>query len=571
MPMNPEKRYPGREAFLEKMRLKYNVVDPELNFDNPNYRDPDQPSFDPKYMTINQYQGPWEDAQISHLIRRTKFGVTIEDLRYFRSLDLNQAVDLLLTEAPVPAPPVNDYNNGVDPPDPDVPFGETWINAPLSDFEGDKVMSLKKWWIHNMIEQGHSITEKLLLFWHNHIPTEWWGVFQAKSSYKYIELLRKHQMGNFKDLIKEMTIDVSMLFYLNGVYNHRDAPDENYARELQELFCIGKGPNANYTEGDVQAAARVLTGWTASWPELEGYYDIYRHDNNDKQFSDFYNNKVIEGRSGMAGKEELDDLIDMIFDNEETSLFICRKIYAFFVYPELSQEIEENIIEPLAQILRDNNFVVKPVLETLFKSEHFYDANVKGSIIKDPANFLVGNWRTLNPPVDFKDDLFNYGELKASMIWTMHNKGMQLGDPPNVSGWPAYYQAPIYDKGWITTNTITARAIETDSLVYWGFWSPIAQIPADLVAFTDSLDNPEDPNKLVDQFVLLFFGHDVNQNVKNRFKNILISGQSEDYYWTNAWLEHKADPSNDFLRKTVEDRLKWTMQRVLQLAEGHLM
>lgn len=569
--MNPEKRYAGREAFLEKMKAKYNVIEPDLNFDNPNFRDPNKPTFDPKFMTLDKYDGPWEDDEISHMLRRLKFGVSIEDMRFFRALSMEQSLELLLTEAPVPAPPVNDYNDGEEILDPEVPFGETWINAPASDFEGDKVMSLKRWWIDNILNQGNSISEKLVLFWHNHIVTEIWGVFYAKASYNYIELLRKYQLGDFKQLMKEMTIDIAMLYYLNGASNNKEAPDENYARELQELFTIGKGPNANYNEDDVRAAARVLTGWTVSWPERERYFEMYIHDEEDKQFSEFYDNTVIQGRGGDAGQEELDDLIDMIFNNDEVALFICRKIYTFFVYPEIAPEIETAIIEPLAEIFRNSNYTIKPVLETLFQSQHFYDINVKGSIIKDPVNFLLGTWRTLNPPVAFKEDLFQYGQLKNSMHWAMNNKGMEIGDPPSVAGWPAYYQVPIFDKGWITTNTITARALETDSIVYWGFWSPVEQVPADLVAFVDTLDNPGDPNQLIEQIILLLYGLDINQKAKDRFKNVLLSGQAEDYYWTDAWSTYKADPGDEVKRKTVEDRLKWMMQRVLQLAEAHLM
>ncbi len=570
--MNPERGNPMRDAFLQKMRLKYNVEDPVLGFGNSNFREQENPVFDPEFMTLDKYSGPWETSQMVHLIRRLKFGVTIDDLHFFENLSMDQSVDILLTAEPVPAPPVNDYNNGSDIFDEEVPFGTTWVNAgPSQDYEGERVMSLKRWWVENMLTQGNSITEKMLLFWHNHLVTEWFGVFFATSSYQYMDTLRKHHLGNFKDLIKDITIDISMLYYLNGASNHKDAPDENYARELQELFTIGKGPNSKYTEEDVRAAARVLTGWTVTWPEREMIFDIYRHDLHDKQFSDFYNNTVIKGRSGMDGKAELDDLMDMIFANDETALFICRKIYSFFVYPKIDDEIEENIIKPLAELLRESNFVVKPVLEKLFKSQHFYDINIKGSIIKDPVNQLIGMWRTLKPPLPQDMGPFEYGELKSSMIWSMHNIGMQIGDPPNVAGWPAYYQTPIFDKGWITTNTITARAIHSDSIVYWGFWSPSAQIPADLVAFADSLDDPGDPNKLLKQITLLFYGVEVSETVLNRFKYILISGQAQDYYWTNAWFAYKADPSNAFNKKTVEDRLKWTMQRVLQLAEQYLM
>jgi len=572
MPMNPEKNNPERDAFLERQRIKYKVTEPVLDYDKHSSRDPEQTTFDPQMMTLNTYQGPWEAAQISHLIRRLKFGVSIDDLTHFSSLTMEQAVDLLLTEAPELNPPVNDYNNSEEGVfDPDVPFGETWVNEEgANEYNGGRIMSLKRYWVDNIINQGHSITEKMLLFWHNHLVTEWWGTFYGTGSYKYLELLRKYQMGNIKDLVKEMTYDITMLYYLNGASNNKYAPDENYARELQELFTIGKGPNGNYTEGDVQMAAKILTGWTVTYPEMQMVYNQYNHDETDKQFSEFYGNRVIQGRSGEAGKEELDDLMDMIFDNDECAMFLCRKIYKFFVFPEISPEVETSIITPMAQLLRDSNYVIKPVLDKLFKSEHFYDTNVKGSVVKDPVNHLLGLWRTLKPAIPDWFDEVARAEVKSSMVWSMHNIGMQLGDPPNVAGWKAYYQQPNYDKGWITTNTITTRGIHTDSITYWGFWNPTEAIPADYIAFAETLEDPANPNMLIDQIVILLFGHEINDKAKERLKSILLSGQAQDYYWTDAWNNYQASPTED-RRRIIEDRMKWMMQRVLQYAEYHLM
>ncbi|GLR17201.1 DUF1800 domain-containing protein [Portibacter lacus] len=569
--MNPDNINPKRDAFLDKMRKKFNVKDPILNFTTASTRNPEKPTFDPKKMSLDNYQGPWEKEQITHLIRRLKFGLTKQDLTDFSAMTMEEAVDTLLTEGPQHDPPVNDYNDGGEINDPDVEFGKTWVNkVGPTDYDGERLMSLKRYWLDNILNQGHSITEKMLLFWHNHLVTQWWGVFYGKASYDYLELLRKFHMGDIKELVKQMTIDVSMLYYLNGASSYKDAPDENYARELQELFTIGKGPNANYTEGDVRMAAKVLTGWTVTWPGRAFAYEEWRHDETDKQFSEFYGNRVIAGRGGQEGKEELDDLIDMIFDNNECALFLCRKIYSFFVYPEIDADVEEKIIVPLANLLRESNYVVKPVLDKLFKSEHFYDLNVKGSVIKDPVNHLLGLWRTLDPPVPSNFSALDKAEMKTAMIWSMHNIGMQIGDPPNVAGWQAYYQAPNFDKGWITTNTITGRGLHTDSLVYWGFWNPKEPIPADFIKFAETLDSPEDPNQLIDQITLLLFGLDINEASKGRLKSVLLSGQSEDYYWTNAWFEYQNNPTEDS-RRIIEDRLKWMMQRVLQYAEYQLM
>lgn len=571
--MNPNENNHHLEKYFTRLKNTFEIKDPQLGFSSSvTLRgNPDKPDFDPQFMSLNKYAGDWTDLQITHLLRRTKFGFTKKDLDFFRSLDLDQSIDLLLTPEQDPPLPVNDYNED-DFVDPDVPWGESWLNAPHNgDYEGGRIMSLKRWWMNNIINQGHSITEKMLLFWHNHLVTEWWGVFVAKASYNYIQTLRKYHLGNFKTLMKEITLDISMLLYLNNAQSQKAAPDENYARELQELFCIGKGPNSKYTEDDVRAAARVLTGWSIdNWPPNRSEFQVWRHDTGDKQFSEFYGNKIIKGKSGEQGAEELDELLDMIFENEETALFMCRKFYKFFVYPEISDEVEEKIIIPLAEIFRNNGYEVKPVIETLLFSEHFYDINVKGAIIQDPVQHLLTIWKNFNPPLPPDMNEFQKVGLKSSMFWSMHNNGMQLGDPPSVAGWQAYYQAPIYDKGWITTNTILSRAINSDSLIYWGFWSPSHQVPADLVAFSESLDHPEDPNAWIDQVALLFLGVEVSDQVKQSLKSILLSNQAEDYYWTIAWntFQQNPTPSN---RQIIENRLKWTMQRVLQLAESHLM
>ncbi len=213
---------------------------------------------------------------------------------------MSQAVDLLLTKGTVTLP-VNNYNdpaNGVE--DPEIAFGETWINSAYGDqYEGPRTNSLKGWLIKNMLNQDTSVEEKMLLFWHNLLPIQTWGVFYAKLSYRYFEMLRRNLFGNFKTMIKELTLDPAMLLYLNGTFNNKEAPDENYGRELQELFCIGKGPNANFTEEDVQAAARVLTGWVVRWEDFEAsrtlpsYFYSPFHDTTNKQFSAFYGNRVI--------------------------------------------------------------------------------------------------------------------------------------------------------------------------------------------------------------------------------------------------------------------------------------
>lgn len=538
---------------------------------------------------LEPYAGSWEDRHRAHLLKRTLFGMTRADLALFQGRTMEASVDQLLTQGQAPSPPVNDYNNAGDGiEDPDIPVGSSWIQAKHNnEYEGHRVTSLKAWLVNNIVHQEPTLEEKMILFWHNLLPTESWGVFFGKLSYRYFEMLRQNAFGNFKTLIRALTLDPAMLLYLNGTFSNRDAPDENYARELQELFCIGKGPNAKFTEEDVQAAARVLTGWVVDWNEWEASGDMESlfyppfHETSDKQFSSFYGNRIIAGRTAAAGGEELDELLEMLFDHNETALYICRRLYTFFVYHEIDETTEQEVIVPLAQLFRDSNYEVRPVLELLFKSAHFHDEANHGAMIKNPAEYVLGLWRILSMEDTFRDHLesismdpedinINY-KKNLSLIWNMANIGLELGDPPSVSGWPAYYQAPSFDRYWITTDTITNRAISGDSLIYWGFWlSENIQVPADLIGFLDTLDHPEDPDLMLQECCLLFHGVDPSEEVIGNLKKILLSGQQTDSYWSVAWQQMKDNPDSEEYRLVVENRLKSTFQSLFQMGEAQL-
>ena len=201
-------------------------------------------------------------------------------------------------------------------------------------------------------------------------------------------------LGNFKTLVKEVTIDPAMLLHLNGYVNSKQAPDENYAREMQELFTVGIGDDSLYTEDDVIAAARVLTGWRINSDPLASYFDTAAHDTGAKTFSAFYNNTTIPGSTN--GDQELDALINMIFATTETSRFICRKLYKWFVYYEIDDATEADVITPMAAVLQSNNYDIKSALSVLFKSEHFFDTINQACYIKSPFDIIVGTLREFN-------------------------------------------------------------------------------------------------------------------------------------------------------------------------------
>lgn len=525
------------------------------------------------FSGLPPFQGSWGEPEVIHLLRRTLFGVRKNEVAQLTSLGLSQAVQAILNPEPAPPIPVNDYNrdNLIDP---DVPFGKPWVDAARSeigDITSARIISLKSWWINQILEQKLSLHQKMILFWHNHFATQSWGVFWPTLSYQHFMLLHRHAFGNFKTLTRLITIDSQMLLYLNGAFNNKDAPDENYARELQELFCIGKGPNARYTELDVQQAARVLTGWTIDW-ENKGvsYFNPWLHDKSDKKFSSFYQNKTIAGKAGNEGAGELDELLDMIFNHPETALFLCRKLYRFFVFSEITNETESQVIVPMANLLRENNYEIKPVLEALFASAHFYDASLRGAQIKNPVDFLLGFWRAMSVSMPFSASVKQKLQIRSSLLWHMDGIGQQLLDPPNVAGWSAYYQVPNFDRSWITTDSVPRRAIMTDSFIYWGFWSEDLLTHVDLPAYVKTLREPAYLDPLIDELSALHLGGDLSESVRNTLKSILLTGQSNEFYWTHAWNSFVAAPNDRMARTTVESRLKPFFQYLFQLSEYQL-
>lgn len=520
---------------------------------------------------INPYTGEFGTAQVVHLLKRTLFGATPADIAWCSNLTMDQAVDALLTpQSTAPSPPLNNYGNdetGVAP-------GTTWVNAaPASANEELDIKrrdSYKAWWIGVMLNQPRSIHEKMVLFWHNHFVTETRTVNDARYIYKYNTTLRQYALGNFKDFTKAITLDPAMLVYLNGNLNSKEAADENYARELHELFTVGKGPDSHYTEEDVRATARVLTGFRINSNTIQGYFEPTKHDITNKEFSSFYGNKKISGKTGPEGATELDDLLKIIFDQHEVARFICRKLYRFFVYYIIDDAAEQNVIAPLADIFRNNLFNIRPVLNALFKSEHFFDPLNTACLIKSPIDFCVGMCREFGVKFPLPSA---YSE--AYDAWAgIHNRaaGMlqNIGDPPLVSGWEAYYQIPLFHELWINTDTLPKRNQLSDMLITDAGY---AGLKIDALVFADQLSDPSNPVTLVKDSLDILYRVDVSDNLLSFLKNnILLSGQSpnSDYYWTNAWLAWKGNPADANLKAVVQTRLQAMYKYIMDLSEYQL-
>ncbi len=525
---------------------------------------------------INPYSGPWTENEVIHLLKRTMFGAKKADVDYFITRTMSQAVDELLNPtAPQPNPPIKEYATSTQPgtPDSNIAQGTTWVMDINNDgtVQSQRRASYKKWWTGMMINQDRSIREKLNLFWVDHFGNEATDVGNGNWSYMQHSLLRQYGLGNFKQMVDAITKDISMLRYLNGYLNIASAPDENYARELLELFTVGKGPGSQYTENDVKEAAKVLTGWQINGTTYTSVFTPSRHSTVNKTFSAFFNNTVVLGRTGAtAGQLELTDLLNMIFATQEVAKFICRKFYRFFVYYHIDATTETNVITPLADIFRSNNYEIKPVLSALFKSEHFFDVLNQNCYIKSPADHIIGSLREMNAVFPALTDWdTNYG-MWNFFYSSMANTGLVLHDPPNVAGTPAYYQEPIFHEIWINSDSLPKRNQFTDTMVNTGFTRNSIRVIFNFVQYVQQFSNPGNPNDLIDDALKFIFRNQLSYESKKAIKTqILLSNQQWDYYWTNAWTAYIASPTTANFN-VVNNRLKSLFQYFFNLAEYQL-
>jgi uncharacterized protein (DUF1800 family) len=566
----------------------------------------------PVVAGLTPYAGAFGREQIIHLLKRTMFGAKRADVDFFVGKTLAQTMNILMTSEPTPAnPPLRHYIDDARCTAGDNTYceiapvtvatstkiGQTWVNNVENNLNNLRTNSFKGWWFGQMLNQGRSIHEKMILFWHNHFATEVVDT-NSKIAYWGQEVIRRNALGNFKTFVRDVTFEPNMLMYLNGRLNKKLAPDENYGRELQELFTLGKGPNSKYTEDDVKAAARVLTGWeytkdvvdttdpTKSKAKTVFNTNVNAHDTGAKQFSAFYSNKVITG-SPTANTEanalrEFNEMLDMIFATQEVALFISRKLYRFFVYYDIDATVETDVIAPMADLIRANNYDILPALKALLSSQHFFDVAQKACVIKSPLDYVVGAAREFEiafPTVTTTD--VDVPILYTSWLYLVARaaeQGQSIGDPPNVAGWAAYYQEPSYHETWINTDTFPKRLFLTDKLLTTA-GQTIATTPTvkklwiDTVKYTDGFGDAiaGDPNLLIDAVLELHYRVPPTTAMRTYLKTtILLGGQASDHYWTDAWTAYKAAPTNAAALSLVTTRLQAFYKFLIQNPEYQL-
>ena len=524
------------------------------------------------------YTGPWGFQQASHLLRRGMFGPTYAQIKWAVQQGRQATVNKLFEDLPLPAPPVNAYYTD----DPGVPIGATWVNAVYPGINtgaemGYRGRSLISWLVGNFWEEGMSIRQKLTLFWHNHFPIA--EILDAKLRYKYYHLLNSYAWGNFRELTKAMTIDPSMLRYLNGNRNTNTAPNENYARELLELFTIGKGPAVgpgdytNYTEHDVMEIARALTGWrdfgsnaTSGDGSVGANFNPNQHDTGTKTLSYRFNNVVIPN----LGEQEYAHVIDIIFQQDEVARYICRRLYQWFVYYEITEEAEVNVIEPMAQILISNDYQIRPALMALLSSEHFFDPENYGVMIKNPWDFIMSALKSLE--VQYSQPLAQRYDSWYSFFGRARQMQMEYFNIPDVAGWKAYFLAPQYYRNWISASTLPHRMQLTDRLIAAGespFQANGQLMRVNVLALIQTLDNPSDPNAVVEEFSRILHPKPLTDGQKDALKAILLPGLP-DFEWTVEYGQYAQNPTNSALASAVEAKLRALLKAMLSMPEFYL-
>lgn len=573
------------DPLFEKYRRKNYSI--RHNSDTKNFR------VGPVSSGLTAYSGSWTISEATHLLRRTQFGFKVADVNNLVSLGMQSSINSLLNFTNVvPSPPVNNYNPTYADEN-TLAYGSDWTqnvfttNSIGGTTNTHRTRGLASWNLSQCIHQELNIREKMSVFWYHLIPIDfttvrvsqntYCGNNSARICYDYMKFFRENCVGNFKMLIRNMATQPAMMYYLNNQANSKTAPDENFAREVMELFTLGKDPLSQYTQEDVIQAAKVLTGWRVKNLNTIApttTYDDSLHDKSTKIFSAFFDNTVING----TGANELDAFIDMIFSKSVVvSEYICRRLYRFFVYYDIDANVESNIITPLAQIFVSNNWDILPVLDTLFKSEHFYDMANRGVYIKSPFDLVIGSVRTFNLNTNVSDPA-NYNAQYS--IWDNLNTGFLLpmeqvmGTIPNVSGWNAFYQQPSFHEYWINSTT-TQKRFGFFNSIFNGFNRTYngltTRIEVDVILWTQQFPNSSisNPDLLVDLCVKHLLPVDLSATFKNTLKvQNLLTGQTDNNYWTSAWNNYISNPTNTSI---VKPRLKSLLLTITQLAEYQLM
>lgn len=437
----------------------------------------------------------WSIFTARHLLSRCMFGYTHKNVSAAIAYSLEEYVDkVLLATVTIPDPP------------------GAWISEEpqLADAatRASRQKELIYWWIQLLL-QSQSLQEKMVLFWHNHFVSEMTKVSHPQYMYWQNHLFRTHAFGNFKALTKAVTTDAAMLYYLDGVYNSKTKPNENYARELLELFTLGIG---NYTEKDIKEAARALTGWQVN--KLTPTLSPNRFDNTNKTFL------------GVTQNYNHETLIDAIFKDPNTAKHICTKLYKEFI----CHTPDAAFINQMATVLLNSNYEIKPVLSFMLKSDHFYDTKFIGGKIKSPVDLLVGTLKAfeiMKPEYSYLADILK--QLQQNLF-----------SPPNVRGWEG-------QRKWISSATYPIRHALTDSYISGKkINGQKINFHINGLSYARSYSSSDNPVKFVNEVAGQLIQYPLSENRKSMLLETLLEGSVPTEWSINDPMADKR--INNFLK-----------------------
>ena len=543
-------------------------------------------------MSLNPLNSNLGQLRAKHLLRRCLFHYNNDLLNNISNLNATEAVSQLLLDDSVT------YNEPYDPLPDENPHG-FWLSSgvypPDIPNQGRKRGLLTAWWWYNMINRVN-LKDKLTFFLHTTFTIANGDVGASHYFYDHLRLLEYYSSGNLRDLAKKITLDNAMLNYLDNTQNNANNPNENYAREFLELFTItkgeqvGEGDYSTYTEQDVIEAAKVFSGFKTQLDRSiidtdtnipMGRLSINQHDQGIKTFSYAFDNYELQGGNTQETIfEELYEFVDMVFDKQATALAYVKKLYRFFVKSEWDEDVEQNIIIPLADDLYNNGYEILPVVKRLLESQHFFDAadsdptdEIIGSIIKSPLQLLSSTITNLgfNIP-DPENDMENYYKF---VMFFMRNTyfpmaGMNVFAPDTVAGHPAIYQSPDFDRHWFSSSTILARYRLIECLITGrnklggnGFFGS----ELDTVAFVENTSaNPGNIYYLVDEIANILYPNPIDQDRVDYFAELILEGYPS-YYWTDTWDEYLSTGENTI----VKTRLDLLIGAMINAPEYQLM
>ncbi|MEZ5040909.1 MAG: DUF1800 domain-containing protein [Saprospiraceae bacterium] len=351
---------------------------------------------------------------INHLYWRAGFGLSMPEWKEKRNWSTQQAVQQLFDVAQQKGP-ITPQAEALTTFDPNMTESS---KAERLKQEKRLVVLQSSDWIKRMASTEESpFLERMCLFWHGHFACQ---TKIAALATNQLNTIRQHALGHFRDLLLAITKDASMIRFLNNQQNKKQKPNENFARELMELFTIGRG---HYSETDIKEAARAFTGWSS---DLNGAF-VFRPALHD------YGSKTFFGKNG---RFDGTDIIDLILEKRETAVFLTQKIYRYFV----NEKLDHRIVEDLAKQFYDSDYHIGQLMRTIFTSDWFYLPANKGVKIKSPVALIAGMIRSLN--IQFENEL--------ALVFIQKSLGQSLFNPPNVAGWPGH-------KNWIDNSTLLLR------------------------------------------------------------------------------------------------------------------